>query len=32
MMKEMIVTQIAVSIVLVSDLTTSYHGLPEKMY
>lgn len=32
MVREMIVTHIAVSIVMVNDSTTSYHGLPEEMY
>lgn len=32
MVKEMIVTQIAVTVVMHVDSTISYHGLPEEMY
>lgn len=32
MVKEMIVTQIAVTVVMNNDSTIAYHGLPEEMY
>ncbi|MET3729814.1 hypothetical protein ABID52_003395 [Fictibacillus halophilus] len=32
MVKEMVVIQIAVTVVINDDSTISYHGLPEEMY